>query len=41
MESQEDATKIASRSVTLKGFYEIWGEGSNYEEVVADVKLFC
>ena len=34
---EEDLKKMASRLVQVKGFYEIWGEGTTYEETVASV----
>eukprot|EP00029_Vermamoeba_vermiformis_P002226 TRINITY_DN12601_c0_g1_i1.p1 TRINITY_DN12601_c0_g1~~TRINITY_DN12601_c0_g1_i1.p1 ORF type:complete len:600 (+),score=172.00 TRINITY_DN12601_c0_g1_i1:31-1830(+) len=40
VDSEEDLIKIASRSVTLKAFYEIFGSGKNYDEVIDGVKKY-
>lgn len=40
VDSEEDLIKISSRAVTVKGFYEIFGSGKNYEEVTAGVKKY-
>ncbi|KAJ9141460.1 hypothetical protein P3X46_031997 [Hevea brasiliensis] len=31
--NEEAALNIANRSILVKGIYELWGEGSNYEEL--------
>eukprot|EP01127_Copromyxa_protea_P018293 TRINITY_DN571_c0_g1_i1.p1 TRINITY_DN571_c0_g1~~TRINITY_DN571_c0_g1_i1.p1 ORF type:complete len:185 (-),score=40.18 TRINITY_DN571_c0_g1_i1:34-588(-) len=38
--SHDAARQIATRCVTLKGFYEVWGEGNDYAETKEDVKRF-
>eukprot|EP00727_Mastigamoeba_balamuthi_P012737 m51a1_g8086 hypothetical protein (527) ;mRNA; r:36628-38940 len=36
--SIEAAQQIASRAILIRGFYDVWGEGETYEEMVADAK---
>jgi len=38
--NEEDLKKMATRLVQVKGFYEIWGEGTTYEEAVASVDSY-
>eukprot|EP01102_Stenamoeba_stenopodia_P009517 TRINITY_DN2815_c0_g1_i1.p1 TRINITY_DN2815_c0_g1~~TRINITY_DN2815_c0_g1_i1.p1 ORF type:complete len:475 (-),score=136.23 TRINITY_DN2815_c0_g1_i1:65-1489(-) len=35
--NEDDLKNMASRLVQVKGFYEIWGEGVTYEEVIASI----
>jgi len=34
----EDANAIAKRAILTKGIYEVWGEGSTYEEVFESIR---
>ncbi|BBN04731.1 tRNA (guanine10-N2)-methyltransferase [Marchantia polymorpha subsp. ruderalis] len=36
--SEDVARQIASRSVLLKGFFEVWGEGRTYDELKASIE---
>ncbi|KAL5982629.1 hypothetical protein ACLOJK_016704 [Asimina triloba] len=36
--SEEIARKVANRSILVKGIYELWGEGSSYEELEEAIK---
>ncbi|KAJ4953716.1 hypothetical protein NE237_030548 [Protea cynaroides] len=36
--SEDIARKIANRSILVKGIYELWGEGSSYEELEVAIK---
>ncbi|KAL5566131.1 hypothetical protein UlMin_029295 [Ulmus minor] len=36
--SEDVASKIANRSILVKGMYELWGEGSSYEELEEAIK---
>ncbi|RWW84888.1 hypothetical protein BHE74_00006483 [Ensete ventricosum] len=38
--SEEIARSIANRSILVKGFYELWGQGSSYEELEKAIKDF-
>ncbi|CAA6660335.1 unnamed protein product [Spirodela intermedia] len=38
--SEEIARKIAKRSILVKGIYELWGHGSNHQELEEAIKLF-
>lgn len=38
LESDEEARKLVKRSVLARGIYELWGTGSNLEELHEDVK---
>uniref|UniRef100_A0A1D1YUQ8 tRNA (guanine(10)-N(2))-methyltransferase n=1 Tax=Anthurium amnicola TaxID=1678845 RepID=A0A1D1YUQ8_9ARAE len=38
--SEEIARKIASRSMLVKGMYELWGQGSSHEELELAIKCF-
>ncbi|GLT96607.1 hypothetical protein SLE2022_142160 [Rubroshorea leprosula] len=38
--SQDVARNVANRSILVKGIYELWGEGSNYEELEEAVKSY-
>ncbi|GAV81141.1 UPF0020 domain-containing protein [Cephalotus follicularis] len=38
--SQDLARNIANRSILVKGIYEIWGEGSSYEELEESIKSY-
>ncbi|KAL3843728.1 hypothetical protein ACJIZ3_001131 [Penstemon smallii] len=38
--SEELAQSIASRSILVKGIYEIWGEGRNFEELEEAIKSY-
>ncbi|XP_031473689.1 uncharacterized protein LOC116246123 [Nymphaea colorata] len=38
--SEEIAANIARRSLLVKGIYELWGQGINYEELEAKIKEF-
>ncbi|XP_009416944.2 uncharacterized protein LOC135622772 [Musa acuminata AAA Group] len=38
--SEEIARNIANRSILVKGFYELWGQGSSYEELEKAIKEF-
>ncbi|CAO2833139.1 unnamed protein product [Amaranthus hypochondriacus] len=38
--SEEIACKIAKRSILVKGMYEIWGEGSSYEQLEEAVNTY-
>ncbi|KAH9802415.1 UPF0020 domain-containing protein [Citrus sinensis] len=37
--SEDIARSIANRSILVKGMYEVWGEGSSYEELEKEVLL--
>ncbi|XP_077251479.1 tRNA modification 11 protein [Tasmannia lanceolata] len=38
--SEDIARNIANRSILVKGMYELWGQGSSYEELEEAVKSF-
>lgn len=38
--SDDIARKIANRSILVKGVYELWGEGSTYEELEEAIKAY-
>ncbi|XP_047315113.1 tRNA (guanine(10)-N2)-methyltransferase homolog [Impatiens glandulifera] len=38
--SEEIARSIAQRSILVKGMYELWGEGSSYEELEESIKNY-
>ncbi|CAH9074685.1 unnamed protein product [Cuscuta epithymum] len=38
--SEEIARNVANRSILVKGMYELWGEGSNYEELEDAIKSY-
>eukprot|EP00897_Mesotaenium_endlicherianum_P009267 jgi/Mesen1/8369/ME000464S07765 len=38
--SDEAARIIASRSMTMRGLYEVWGDGATYEELVTAVQQY-
>ncbi|KAK1300370.1 hypothetical protein QJS10_CPB13g00845 [Acorus calamus] len=38
--SEDVAKNIANRSILVKGIYELWGEGSNYEELKEAINNF-
>ncbi|XP_015875206.2 uncharacterized protein LOC107412023 [Ziziphus jujuba] len=38
--SEDLARKIANRSILVKGMYELWGEGSSYEELEAAIRNY-
>ncbi|KAF9612363.1 hypothetical protein IFM89_039081 [Coptis chinensis] len=38
--SEDIAKSIANRSILVKGIYELWGEGSSYEELEEAIKAY-
>ncbi|XP_062084691.1 uncharacterized protein LOC133790876 [Humulus lupulus] len=38
--SEEIASKIANRSILVRGMYELWGEGDSYEELEESIKSY-
>ncbi|XP_057974054.1 uncharacterized protein LOC131161991 [Malania oleifera] len=38
--SEDVARRIANRSILVKGIYELWGEGSSYEELEESIRCY-
>ncbi|KAF3454426.1 hypothetical protein FNV43_RR04873 [Rhamnella rubrinervis] len=38
--SEDVARKVANRSILVKGMYELWGEGSSYEELEDSIRSY-
>ncbi|ABN68396.1 putative ribonuclease methylating protein [Scheffersomyces stipitis CBS 6054] len=38
LENDDQAKKIMDRSILSRGIYELWGQGSNYDELHANIK---
>ncbi|KAL6964325.1 tRNA (guanine(10)-N(2))-methyltransferase [Sarracenia purpurea var. burkii] len=38
--SEDSARNIANRSILVKGIYELWGEGSTFEELEESIKAY-
>ncbi|KAG5581010.1 hypothetical protein H5410_051637 [Solanum commersonii] len=38
--SEEIARSVANRSILVKGIFELWGEGSNFEELEESIKSY-
>ncbi|KAI4367118.1 hypothetical protein MLD38_022889 [Melastoma candidum] len=38
--SEEIACRVANRSILVKGMYELWGEGSSYEELEEAIRSY-
>ncbi|RCH80928.1 hypothetical protein CU097_000747, partial [Rhizopus azygosporus] len=38
LDSVQDAQKLVKRAILIKHIFELWGEGSTYEELHAQVK---